>query len=102
MGENQEAGLFFSIDDSAAGKVVGGEPHANLVAGNDADIVFPHFAREMGENDVAVLQFDPEHRVGEGFADDPLHLNGFFFRHVNSLNYWAFEFKDWYLRPGNI
>ena len=64
MGENQEAGLFFSIDDSAAGKIVRREADANLVPGDDADIVFSHFARKVGENDVAVLELHAEHGVG--------------------------------------
>lgn len=87
MGENQETGLFFAINDSAAGEVVGGKPDADFVAWNDSDIVFSHFARKVGKDYMAVLQLDPEHGIGESFANDSLHLYGFFFRHVNSLDW---------------
>jgi hypothetical protein len=36
----------------------------------------------MGQNQVsAILQFDPEHGVGEGFANDALYFDGFFLGH---------------------
>jgi hypothetical protein len=35
---------------------------------------------------VAVLEFDPEHGVGQGLADYALHFYGFFFGHKCSLS----------------
>jgi hypothetical protein len=86
MGQNKKDGLFFAVDDSSAGKIVGGKRDLDLVAGDDADIVLAHLARKMGEYDVAAaLELHPEHGVGKGFPNDALYLYGFFFGHGLSL-----------------
>jgi hypothetical protein len=46
--------------------------------------VLAHFAREMGKDDVLVLQFYAEHRIGKRFANDAFYFNCFFFGHKSS------------------
>jgi len=44
---------------------------------------------------MAVLKFDPEHCVGEGFPDDALHLDGFFFSHGYSLEKLGLQYIEY-------
>src|SRR3954464_1646717 len=69
--------------DPRLGQIVGRELHGHLVPRKDPDVVHPHLPGDVAENDVAVLQLHPEHRVGEGFDKLPLHLDRFFLRHVS-------------------
>jgi hypothetical protein len=41
--------------------------------------MLPHLAREVGEDDVAILELDSEHRVGERLFYLPIDFYGFFF-----------------------
>jgi len=44
--------------------------------------VAAHLAGDVTEHIVSVVQFDPEHRVGEGLGDLALHFDLFLFRHA--------------------
>src|SRR5438093_1948195 len=61
--------LLVPVRDSATGQVVGRELHLDAVAGEDPDVVHPHLPRDVGENLVAVVELQAEHRVGEGLGD---------------------------------
>src|SRR5919107_3450981 len=65
-----------AVDDATAGQVVGRELHDHAVLGQDADVVLPHLAADVGEHPVPVLQLHPEHRVGQGLDDATLDLDG--------------------------
>src|ERR671916_2361750 len=65
-----------AVDDATAGQVVGRELHDDAVLGQDADVVLPHLAADVGEHPVPVLQLDPEHRVGQRLDDATLDLDG--------------------------
>src|SRR6478736_8719128 len=67
--------------DPRLGQIVGRELHGHLVAGKDPDVVHPHLPGDVPEDDVPVFQLHPEHRVGEGLHDLPLHLDRLFLRH---------------------
>ena len=59
--------LFVSEGNASFGEVVGGHFDLNLVAGEDFDVVHPHFSGNAGRDDMAVFQTDAEHRVSQGF-----------------------------------
>src|SRR4051812_14427050 len=76
-------GLLVAVDDATAGQVVGRELHDHAVLGQDADVVLPHLAADVGEDLVAVLQLHAEHRVGERLDHTALDLDGpVLLRHV--------------------
>src|SRR3954452_13312678 len=54
-----------AVGDATSGEVVGSEFHLNLVAGQDADVVHPHFPGDVRQHFVAIFELDPEHRVRE-------------------------------------
>jgi hypothetical protein len=49
--------------------------------------VFAHFAGKVGKDPVSVLviQFHPEHGIGQGFPDNSFYFYRFFFRHTGSF-----------------
>src|SRR5580765_7790024 len=73
--------LLRAEGDPRLRQIVGGELDGHLVAGQDPDVVHPHLPGDVPEHHVAVLQLHPEHRIGEGFDDLPLHLDSLFLRH---------------------
>jgi hypothetical protein len=68
-----------SVNDAAAGEVVGGHLYENPVTGKDADEVLAHLSADVRQHLVFVLQFDPEDRVRLGLNHCGFELNGFFF-----------------------
>src|SRR4051794_39248860 len=68
--------LLVPVDDATAGQVVRRQLHDHAVLGQDADVVLPHLAADVGEHPVPVLQLDPEHRVGQRLDDATLDLDG--------------------------
>lgn len=73
--------LPFPIDDPTFGQVIGRECYTHRITRNNPDIVFSHLARKMGEDNMLVLKFHTEHRIGKCFANDAFHFNCFFFGH---------------------
>ena len=67
--------------DAAVGEVVRGHFDIDLVAGEDADAVFAHFAGGVRQNFVAVVELYAKHRVGEDFGDDAFEFEEVFFCH---------------------
>jgi hypothetical protein len=72
-------GLLVSVGDPASAEVVRGEFHLNLVARQNSDVVHPHFSGDVGQHLVAIIEFDPKHRVRErfdnrSFEDDRVFL----------------------------
>ena len=66
--------------NSAFRQVVGRHFERYGVPGEDADEVEPHLAADVGKDDMLVFKFDPEHGVGEQFADDAFYFD-YVFRH---------------------
>src|SRR6478735_1192043 len=69
-------GLFVAVNDATAGQVVGRQLHDHAILRQDADVVLPHLAADVGEHAVPVLQLHPKHGVGEGFDHPTLDLDG--------------------------
>ena len=78
-----------TINDAGFIQIVRGHFHIDLVADGDADEVFSHFARNMGEDFVSIGEGDPEHRAGQ-------HL-----RHISSQFYWVFFWHN-NVDPSNL
>src|SRR5690242_20577614 len=78
----RRASLLVAVDDATAGQVVGRQLDRHLVPGKDLDEVHPHLPGDVGEHHVLVLEFDPEHRVGQGLDHRAFDLDAFFFRHA--------------------
>src|SRR5690554_5826136 len=57
--------LLVAVDDPPAGEVVRRELHHDPVLGQDADVVLPHLAADVGQDLVPVGQLHPEHGVRE-------------------------------------
>src|SRR3954463_8306723 len=77
---------LIAVGDPTPCEVVGREFHLYLVAREDADVVHAHFPGDMGQNAVAILQFDAKHGVGQGFEDGSLQHNRVFLRLRQSGN----------------
>src|SRR4029079_617734 len=81
LGRTFTSGLsLVSIRDTASGEVVGGELYLDLVAGEDADVVHPHLARDVSQHFVPVLQLDAEHRVRQRLDDRAFEHDRVFLR----------------------
>ena len=58
-------GLFVPVNDSATSEVVGRKLNDHPILRQDADVVLPHLAADVGEDLVSVLQLNAEHRIGQ-------------------------------------
>jgi len=41
----------------------------------------PHLSRNMSQDFMTIIQFNPEHRIGKRLNNGTLNLNSFFFGH---------------------
>ncbi|WVZ09905.1 hypothetical protein V8G54_014435 [Vigna mungo] len=68
------------INDASFGGVVAADLHLNPVTGEDSNVIFSDFARDVAKDEVLVVEANTEHAVGERFHDkalvDPLLLAG--------------------------
>ena len=68
--------LLVPVHDAAPGQVVGRQLHHHAILGQDADVVLPHLAADVGEHLVAVLQLNAKHGIGQGLDHATLDLYG--------------------------
>jgi hypothetical protein len=68
-----------AIDDSPLSEVIGRQLNSDSIAGDDADEVLPHPARDVGHDKVSALDFYAKPGVREGLRDDAFDFQGFFF-----------------------
>src|ERR1700757_2103559 len=68
--------LLVAVHDAAPGQVVGRQLHHHPVLGQDADVVLPHLAADVGKHLVAVLQLNAKHRIGQWLDHAALDLYG--------------------------
>jgi hypothetical protein len=66
-------------------EIVGGHFDVHLIANADADKILSHFARDVGEDFVAVLQSHPKHRAGQNLSDRAGDFYWLFFGHALNL-----------------
>src|SRR5215472_917320 len=71
-----DAILFVPIYDAAAGEVVGGKLHRDLVSRQNPDEVLTHLAGNVRQNLVLVFQFHPEHRIRQRLDHRCHYFNG--------------------------
>mgnify|MGYP003340292131 CR=1 FL=1 len=73
------------VHDATAGEVIWRQFHDDAVVEEDADVVLPHLAADVGEHLVSVLQLNAEHRIGQRLDHAALDLDGtVFLRHTLS------------------
>ena len=58
-----------AVGDATPAQVVRRELDLDPVSGQDPDVVHPHLPGDVSEHLVPVLEFDPEHGVGQRFDD---------------------------------
>jgi hypothetical protein len=81
--DSPESELLVSVHDPPAGEVVRRELDDDPVLGQDADIVLPHLATDVGQDSMTVCQLYPEHRVRKRLDNSAFDLDGpVFFGHV--------------------
>ena len=76
--------LTTAIDDAALGEIVWRQLNGDLIASQDADVVFAHLARDVRNHRVPVRELNSERGVGKGVNDTTFHLDGILFRHALS------------------
>ena len=67
--------------DAPLAQIIGGQLQSHTVTGKNTDEIFFHAAGRVGNQTVAVLQFDAISAVRKDFLDHALHLYEVFFRH---------------------
>src|SRR5690606_4731904 len=82
VARTRAATIKVAVDDTPFGEVVRRHFERNLVAGQNADVVFAHFAAGIGDNGVAVIQHNAEARIGQYFGDFTTNFDKFFFSHI--------------------
>ena len=73
--------LAISIRDAPFGEIVGCQFDRDPVAGENADVMLPHFAGNVRHNDMTIFEFNSKGCIGERFGNHSLHLYGFFLCH---------------------
>ena len=73
--------LGLAESDASLRQVVGRDLNAHAISGNNPDKVFAHFAGNMSEHNMPVLQFQPEHRARQDIDHNSFSNNRLFFRH---------------------
>ena len=76
--------LLEAVRDTPAIQVVDGQLDRDLVARENLDVVHTHLPRNVGQDLVAVLELDLEHRVRQRFKDRALKLDDILFRQLCS------------------
>jgi hypothetical protein len=66
--------LSFAVNDPALGQIVGRKLDANAIAGDDADKMLAHPARDMGHDNVSTFDLYAKSRVRQRLRDDALDL----------------------------
>ena len=75
--------LPLAVSNAALGKIVRRHLDRHRIAGQDADIVFAHFPRNVRGNDMTVFEFYSKHGVRQSLSDLTLHFDLFFFWHTS-------------------
>jgi hypothetical protein len=70
--------LFEAIDNPGLVEVVRGHLDFDAITYSEANETLSHFARDMGQNDVLVVEFNAEKGAGQHRVDASLEFEGFF------------------------
>ena len=66
--------LLEAIRYASPVEIIRGQLNDDLVAGEDPDVVHSHLAGDVGKHLVPIIEFHPEHRIGQGLENGALHL----------------------------
>jgi len=75
-------GLTQPIGDTRFGQIVRGHFEADAVTDGEADEMPAHFAGNMGEDFVLVIQHDAKHRARQNRLNGPFQFNWLFTAHT--------------------
>lgn len=67
--------LTLTINDKAAGRIVRRNGHGHAVSQHDADSMPAHLACELGQDLVAIVQFDPKVSAFRDQNDFAIEMN---------------------------
>ena len=73
------SGLFEAICDTSASQIVRGELDGYLVARKNTNEIHAYLSGNMSKDDMSVLKFDLEHRIGKLLYDSSLYLDDILF-----------------------
>ena len=71
--------LLVPVGDPTTSQVVRRQLNLDAIAGQNSDVMHPHFPRDMGQNFVAVFEFDAEHCVRQRLGDRSFQNDRVFF-----------------------
>src|SRR5271157_3575827 len=74
--------LFVPVHDASPRQVIRRKLNRNLVSRQDADEILAHPPRDVREHLMLVLQFHPEHGIGQRLDHRRHHLNRVFLTHA--------------------
>jgi hypothetical protein len=74
--------LFVSVNDPPARQIVWRHLHRHPVAGQNFDVIHPHFAGNSSQNNMPILQTNFKVRIGEGFCHFAVLFDQIFFCHI--------------------
>lgn len=81
--------MIETIDDAGFVRVVGRHLELHFVTGDKTDETLAHLARDVGEDEVTVFQFDPKHGAGQDGVNGAFEFYGFFLlRHNRGRSAW--------------
>ena len=75
--------------DARFAEIIRGHLDVHFVSDADADKILAHFARDVGEDFMAIGQRDTKHRAGQHLGDCAYQLNGLFFSHESDAFFGA-------------
>jgi hypothetical protein len=70
--------LFEAIDNPGLVEVVRGHLDLDSITDGESDEALSHFARDVGQNDVFVVEFNSEQGAGQHGVDASLEFERFF------------------------
>src|SRR5581483_5767011 len=79
--------LFVPVDDPSPRQVVGRKLHGHAVAGKNANEVLAHLAGDVRQHLMFVLQFHPEHGIGQRLNDHRHHFDRVFLAQMPFLSF---------------
>ena len=56
--------------------------HHHLITRDHLNEIHPHFAGDMSQNPVPILEFHPEHGIGQSFNHNAFHFNPILLAHI--------------------
>jgi len=86
--------LAESVNDTRFSKIVRRHLKLDSISGRKADESFPHFSRDVGEDEMLISKLDAKHSSREHSDDFSFGYNRTFHRHrkLEAFGYWLRDF----------